>query len=237
MRKFETLSILGSSGAQTRPDHATTEKASREAIDALEKIQMAAQAFNSRQMVAAVNYLRKTGKGSAMRILRDYYAGGYSVPDPRQSRELTVICTCMLLFTPPKEGWLEPWSHAPLVFDTMRYDSSAKKQFPLYPIAVSNGVPFLLTTGYTPAQGPLRARDIPDEGKRFLDLCEHLELISTDLPSTKHDDAAKALIDSAGFKGLFKVAPNASIAIVRGWVLDQAKDDSTASPSSAATMQ
>ena len=135
------------------------------------------------EMVQVVNYLRGLGKEKSLAALREYCGsaqGDHIIP-----------IICRLLFVNPK-GWSPPRIGAPVP----RVNKDAAKRFPLFPIALSENVPFLVIKGY-------RLGGLPESGARCLELCEGFSMIQEDYPLTGYENAAKALTQNESFRELF----------------------------------
>src|SRR5437870_3597744 len=90
------------------------------------------------EMVRAVNSLRHLGKEDALAVLRNHLRqnDGYTSPD--QYWKLHLVCR--LAFVNP-QGWKFPRLGQP----NPEIDWEVGKQLPHFPMALTNGVPFLLT--------------------------------------------------------------------------------------------
>jgi len=73
------------------------------------------------------------------------------------------------------------------------------EQFPLFPIAISEGVPFFVFRGFN-----LDGR-LAESGGEDLQLCEGFEMIPADLPEFNYQKAGLKLIRSEPFLKLYKV--------------------------------
>jgi hypothetical protein len=141
-------------------------------------------------MVRAVNRLRAMGKEQALAALRNHLRTVGTTGDPMQGKK--VLLVCRLLFANPA-GW-----HAPrLGHPEPDVDLRTAERFPLFPIAVSRGVPFLLVRGY--ASGG-RSEDTP---QKCVEFCEGLSLITADLREEGFQKAAGDLIKTDLFQGLY----------------------------------
>ena len=133
--------------------------------------------------VKIVNHLRHLGKEKALKILNEYV---------EQSDQNSITLVCWLLFVNPK-GWDNSFFGSPFP----EINQETKKQFPLFPLALSDNVPFLVVEGYSFGgwrPGP--------EG--LLKKCESLSLITADLSNTNFEAAARTLIQSKAFQQLYK---------------------------------
>ena len=151
-------------------------------------------------MVDVVNYLRKLGKDKSLAVLRQYLTNG------GDGDKILVICR--LLFVNPK-GWNPPILGEPVP----AIDQASAKQFPLFPIGLSDGLPFLLIRGY-------RLEGKAESGIECLKLCQSLSLVKQDYPSTGYEKAARALVQSDSFRQLYDEADREEMADM---ILQQAK--------------
>jgi hypothetical protein len=134
-------------------------------------------------MVQVVNYLRKLGKEKCLAVLRSYLecdGGNYAV-----------LILCRLLFVNPK-GWPQPSLGQPRPV----VNKDVAKQFPLFPIAVSDNVPFLLVNGY-------RVEGVDESAADCVKLCEGLSLINKDYSTSDHEKAARTLTETESFRRLY----------------------------------
>jgi len=142
-------------------------------------------------MVASVNALRRLGKPRALGVLREY-----AVSHEKESRqEDRVALICFLLFINP-DGWRNIRHGAPspdVNLDVVRAN------FPLFPLALSRGVPFLLVNGYR--TGAMSSTH--NESLRYVATCERLSMITHDLPTHGFERAAEDLIHSSEFRNLY----------------------------------
>ncbi len=141
------------------------------------------QTYRCRDMVEVVNHLRRLGKDKALTVLREYLE--ISGEDDR------VLVICRLLFVNPK-GWNPPGLGEP----SPPINWKVAKEFPLFPIALSDRVPFLLV-GY-------QLGGMPEWAGRCLKLCEGLSLVEHDYPLSGYEKAARALIQTAAFRQLYQ---------------------------------
>lgn len=138
------------------------------------------------EMVQVVNYLRCLGKEKCVAALRQYF-------ERDDESDAKILVLCRLLFVNPK-GWDPPILGNPVPVPVSNED--AIKKFPLFPIALSNNVPFLLIQGYNLGG----AAESPAE---CLKICEGLSLIKKDYSLTGYEKAAKALTQSESFLKLY----------------------------------
>jgi hypothetical protein len=96
--------------------------------------------YNCDDMVKTINYLRRCGKGPALEILK-----GLIEDDKKQAKpdNDNILLICRLLFVNPK-GWEKPR----LGYAFPSINTAAATNFPFFPLAISDGVPFLLVRGY-----------------------------------------------------------------------------------------
>ena len=147
--------------------------------------------YHCRDMVAAVNALRRSGKPKALGTLREYAVSHEK--DQRQEERVALICS--LLFINP-DGWGKIPRGAPGPDVNWEF---AQANYPLFPLALSRGVPFLLVSGYTVAAlGPSG-----NESLRYIAKCENLRMITHDLPARGFERAAEDLVDSPEFRKLY----------------------------------
>jgi hypothetical protein len=146
--------------------------------------------YHSDAMVASVNGLRQLGKEKALAVLKEYHREIGDAGDPGERKKLHLICR--LLFVNP-QGWATPRLGHP----SPEINWSQVEQFPLFPLALSDGVPFLLVNGYS-AGG--YTTDTPE---KCIQLCEGFSLVTADLSATNHLDAAIDLVQSDKFKRLY----------------------------------
>jgi hypothetical protein len=136
------------------------------------------------EMVRAVNQLRRLGKDKSLAALRDYLA--------KSREDDKVLVFCRLLFDNPM-GWEPPVLGEPLP----GIDKKVMKQFPLFPIAVSEGVPFLVIQGY-------RGGGRSESGAACIRLCEGLSVIKKDYSTSHYEKAARSLSQSESFRKLYE---------------------------------
>ena len=73
----------------------------------------------------------------------------------------------------------------------------AVQAYPLFPLAVSHGVPFLLISGYN------LSGYTDDSADKCLKCCEGFDLITNELSEQGYADAERALVNSDEFKSLY----------------------------------
>jgi hypothetical protein len=145
-----------------------------------------AERYRCDDMVRVVNSLRAAGKEKALEALRRY------IRESDFAEQKRVFLICRLLFVNPN-GWQAPVLGVP----APEVNATVMGQYRLFPIAVSDGVPFLLTYGYA-ASG---VGDLPSDCVKS---CETFTLISADLRQTNYEAAARSLIQSETFQQLYK---------------------------------
>jgi hypothetical protein len=208
--------FFGCQGNPVKQPEAQTAIAStleqQEAERLIEQIDTRMQMYRCRTMIAAVNCLRRLGKDGALKTL-DEYNRKTNTHDQDFLSQMNVICICRVLFVPPEGGWDEPWSAfnqkrgITLVRQDMGIEPQDRKRFPLYPMVLSNGIPFVLNMGYyANVQGP--PVTFPDEAKETLDRCRDLKLIPSDLSTVDYDQAVVDLLTRNDFKTAAPADPN-----------------------------
>jgi hypothetical protein len=139
-------------------------------------------------MIRVVNHLRHLGKDKALLVLSNYVQEiGPVTPE-------NVVLVCRVLFV-NTNGWTiwVPGSPRNAV------NTNAIGKFPLFPIALSQGVPFQLVEGYN------RSGFFGNPPAACVAYCEGLQMISTDLTNANYEGAAQSLIRSKEFRELYKV--------------------------------
>jgi hypothetical protein len=154
------------------------------------------------EMIQVVNHLRQLGKDKSLAVLREYLRSDGAEDDK-------ILIICRLLFVNPK-GWEPPILGAPVPAT----NDKAVKEFPLFPIALSNRVPFLLVLGYELA-------GIGESGRPCLKLCEGMSLVIEDYPLDGYEKAALALTKMEAFRQLYDEKEVAHMADI---ILGQAKE-------------
>jgi hypothetical protein len=140
--------------------------------------------YRCSEMVQVVNYLRQLGKDKSLALLREYLKSDLE--------NAKVLIICRLLFVNPK-GWAPPRLGAPVPV-VCEVDA---QNFPLFPIALSDKVPFLLVNGY-------RLGGVGEPASECLELCEGFSIIQSDYPLMGYEKAAKALAHNESFRKLYK---------------------------------
>jgi hypothetical protein len=145
---------------------------------------------NPNRLAKTVNALKGLGKERALLALRDYVNGPI---DFIRNQDVQIICR--ILFNKPT-GWKPPMLGA--ASPETRFDGESR--FPQFPVAFSEGIPFVLVNGYSSGGGP------GDLAINIIQECEHLTMIETDLPLCSNKDAVRAaelLISGDTFKYLY----------------------------------
>ena len=142
--------------------------------------------YRTSDLVRVVNSLRRIGKEKSLRLLWKYNESS------DRDRVDRIVLVCQSLFV-NKQSWRTPSLGEPVSIMQQEHI----KKFPSFPLAISEGVPFLVVEGYR--IGGMRA----ENADQLLQQCETLPIISEDLPTFKHFKAAKALFGSQGFRDLF----------------------------------
>lgn len=154
----------------------------RDILESAPKIE--GSTYKCSDMAKALNQLRAIGKPRCLKALNDYLSEG--------GDEDKVLVVCRLMFHNPK-GWLQPALGEPLPL----INHNAVDKFELFPIAVQNGVPFLLVQGYS-------LGGMPESAKRCLKLCEGFPFADKEYSTSRDGEAAKTLINSKSLRELYK---------------------------------
>jgi hypothetical protein len=172
-----------------------------------------ADSYRCENMARVVNYLRGLGRARSIKLLREFLD---STQDEDANERTLVVCR--LLFVNPK-GW-----QAPRLGETLpKVEQKATREFPLFPIAVSNRVPFLLVRGY-------QLKGLPEHAVHCLNTCGGLQLVKEDysVDVNEYKKAAEALISRSAFLLLFnEVDRDEMIAIIRGQTTRRTGDKGT----------
>jgi hypothetical protein len=144
---------------------------------------MAAEKYQCAPMVEVVNHLRRLGKDKSLAVLREYLA--------RDHEHDKVLVVCRLLFVNPK-GWDAPIIGVPVP----HIDDASAKRFPLFPIAVSEGVPFFLVKGYW-----VEGRG--ESAAACLKLCQEFSVVKEDYRLAGRANAARTLAQTESFRRLY----------------------------------
>lgn len=144
--------------------------------------------FRCGALAIVVNHLRCAGKDEAIRLLAEFD----EVTDGRFNNELILICRCMF------EN-LNSWK--PICFGepVPKVNSEAVKKFPDFPLAFSDGIPFLLVRGYNLAGKG-------DNLSEYLVHCKQLHFRESDLPTSGYKEATLHLIERKEFQQLYESA-------------------------------
>jgi hypothetical protein len=141
-------------------------------------------------MVRAVNSLRHLGKEQALAVLGNHLRQNDRYGSPDQYWKLHLVCR--LLFVNP-QGWKFPRLGQP----EPEINWNIGEHLPQFPMAISNGVPFMLIRGYS------AAGFTGDTPEKTLELCESFPLLSADLSENGYEKAARDLIKSEMFQKLY----------------------------------
>jgi hypothetical protein len=144
--------------------------------------------YRCKDMVPCVNTLRRAGKIGALQAMQQYVQIHKQSGNPLQEQML--IYVCQILFINP-EGWAQ-------LGGDPETDESIAKSFPIFPIAMSDGVPFLLIEGHVIDGVPATS------ATEQLRKCEDLQVIGRDLPTKDFKKAAQDLIHTELFQNLYK---------------------------------
>jgi hypothetical protein len=144
--------------------------------------------YKCADIVRVVNSLRALGKERALTALRDFL--DQSRFDSGRAKSIVLICRC--LFDNPR-GWSPPVLGLP----QPTVSDFAKTKLPCFPLAFSDGVPFLVIEGYI-----LGGRG--EDPAECIKKCEFLALRKSDLPTKGFDAAARSLIASEEFSKLYE---------------------------------
>ncbi len=139
--------------------------------------------FKCPEMVHIVDHLKQLGKEKSLATLREYLL------NTRDNSKVHIVCR--LLFDNPK-GWQSPWLGKP----SPDINQDAAMKFPLFPVCLSKGVPFLLVRSYE-VDGKV------DLASECLDLCKGLSMIAKPYPMVDYEKAALALTESEPFRQLY----------------------------------
>jgi hypothetical protein len=145
--------------------------------------------YSCKEMVESINALRHLGKDQALKVLKS---------DLKENKdEIKTMCICRVLFT-NTNGW-KPIAGVDMYREMVH--TNVLEQFPLFPMALIDGVPFFIYRGFN-FDGRLAEGAGED-----LQLCEGFALIPGDLPGGDYKKAAYKLLQSESFLKLYKV-PN-----------------------------
>ena len=161
---------------------------------------IAGDTYQCSEMVQVANHLRKLGKDKSLAALRTYLTSG--------GDNDKVLVICRLLFVNPK-GWGAPILGQP----SPSINQDTAKKFPLFPVALSDGVPFLLVEGY-------QLEGLPESANDCLKLCEGFALVKEDYSTADYEKAARALTQTKEFRQLYQEADRQAMADM---ILRQAK--------------
>lgn len=141
-------------------------------------------------MINCVNTLRHAGKSAAIQGLERY---NQLHPEDVGPLDRKLIHVCRLLFVAP-----DGWPHLNLGRPVPETDSKIANRFPLFPIAISDGVPFMLVNGN-------QMYGLPSTTCAYdVQKCRDFQLIDHYYPTTGFEKAAQDLIQSELFQNLYK---------------------------------
>ena len=157
------------------------------AIERLPGNSIYAPTYRCKDMVQCINTLQEAGKCIALQALQQQELNNSVNGDPLQDQKL--IYLCHLLFV-NSNGWAQLGGEP-------KTDKRVAKSFPSFPIAISDGVPFLLIDG--------RIIDgLPSvSGAGEVRKCSGLQTIDHGLPVRGFKNAARDLIQSESFQRLY----------------------------------
>jgi len=142
--------------------------------------------FRSEKMIRVVNHLRHLGKDQALLVLSNYVQEvGPVTPE-------NVVLICRVLFV-NSNSWTIQLPGTP----NNVVNANIIGKFPLFPVALSEGVPFLLVEGY---RGSGFFGNPP---AACVEYCKGLQMISADLTNTNYEAASQSLMGSKEFKELY----------------------------------
>jgi len=148
---------------------------------------ISATTYRCDEMVQSINKLRHLERDQALKILKS---------DLKENRDdVKIMCICRVLFI-NTNGW-KPIAGAEMYKEMVH--TNVLEQFPLFPMALSEGVPFFIFRGFD-----LGGR-LAESGGEDLQLCESFEMIPADLPEFTYQKAALKLIRSEPFLKLYKI--------------------------------
>jgi hypothetical protein len=140
--------------------------------------------YHCSDLVHVANRLRGFGKERSLTILEaDLRENPYD--------NAKVLLICRLLFRNPA-GWKAPV----LGVAVPEAGIHGISKFPLFPLAISQRVPFVLLRGYE-----LSGRE--ESAGECIELCRSFPMVSDYLPDNHYEAAARALIKSKEFKWLY----------------------------------
>ncbi len=142
--------------------------------------------YRCEDMVRAVNKLRQLGKDRALAAME-----AYCKQSQTGNADIKVIMITKLLFVNPA-GWPSPILGRP--FPLVKTNGLA--QFPIFPLAIYDGVPFLLVEGY-------EGEGLFDSPFAALNACKSLSMITNDLPETNFEMAAHGILTNSAFMSLY----------------------------------
>jgi hypothetical protein len=148
-------------------------------------------AYRCKDMVVCVNALKRIGKNRTLSAMKEYAAQVGDGRDPMDGEKLLLVCRILFI---NEKGWQTPALGQPVPANDWKY----AEQYPLFPIAISEGVPFLLINGYR--SGGMSRDMTPDA---CIQDCEKLSIRSQLIPEGNYKKAAEELINSKYFQQLY----------------------------------
>jgi hypothetical protein len=154
------------------------------------------------QMVESLNLLRHLGKDEALKCLEKYC-------HESMDANFDTIYICMLLFKNP-DGW-KPIGGAH--YYRLQIDTNLLDHFPLFPLALSDGIPFYIYRGYN-----IGGR-FDETGLDYCKLCQGFQMITNDITNMNFTAAAKDLFKDEKFQKLY--FPEDEVEEIKSLVMDQ----------------
>jgi hypothetical protein len=174
----------------------------------LKRVKILSSAYEPNRLVDTVNILRVFGRDRCLQILRMYAAE--NPMDPVRDEDIQILCR--FLFQRPG-GWSPPILGAGVPFTT----NKGERLFPKFPVAVTDGIPFILVFGFNSGGGGPRFSETLRE-------CQYLPLINHDMErcgKTRALAAARKLTSSEAFQRLYR--DQEQLTQATGFVLNQAR--------------
>jgi len=141
--------------------------------------------YHCSDMIHTVNAMRAIGKGRALNAMREYLA---LKGEPGQQR---IVLICLLLFADTNRVL-----HMTALGDpSPKLDLEIADKYPVFPLVIHDGVPFLAVQGYM-LGGLINLH-------RVLNECERLDIIKRDIENGDPTRAAKRLIKEPQWRRLF----------------------------------
>jgi hypothetical protein len=161
------------------------------ALDALPGESIYGYTYRCKTFLKCINTLRASGKTSAVIALREYIQGSSANASPIQIRKLMYVCR--LVFENPTG-----WPQLGLETSEPAVNRDIAKLFPTFPMAISDGVPFMLIDGYS--FGGISF----ESGVTDVYQCQHLPIFKWKIPVSGCRPAAQKLVASENFQKLYK---------------------------------